>query len=116
MRREFFYQLLIDALRDNPEEQESVIEGQPFADLSPAVQASLIRIVASARLASGGSFDSVRRLLRRAHAAGPPDWKTLIVSSLLAVHPKLAQLAVRGRKSLGKQVGDPLLAISSRIP
>lgn len=117
VRREFFYQLLMDALKDNPEEQEKVIVSDHFANLSPSVQAALIRIMACARLAAGDSSDSVRRLLRLSHSAGPSDWKTLVVSSLLAIHPKLAQLAVRGRKSLQKNVGDPLLAMpSTRLP
>lgn len=109
-RRNFYYQFLLCDLSDDADRQERILESSSFRSLPGEVQAELARLVAADRLLGGAADARLRPLLKRGLTLKSFDWKAAVLMLLLALHPRLARLAVCGRRGMRRrEMGDLLL-------
>ncbi len=110
-KRNFYYQFLLCDLSDDADRQERILESSPFRSLPGEVQAELARLVAADRLLGGVADAGLRPLLKRGLTWKSFDWKAAVLMLLLALDPRLARLAVCGRRGMRRrEMGDLLLS------
>jgi hypothetical protein len=108
VREPFLSRALTVLLADRPDEQARAIASAPFAALAPAARARLLRLAASEHLLARRPADLARRLLRQACELAPGDGRARVLYRLLALHPRLARLAIRARRRAVPRADDPL--------
>jgi hypothetical protein len=108
VRERFLQVVLTDALADRADAQARLIESPPFAALSAAARARLLRLTASEHLLSLDAVEAARTWIHQARRLAPRDPIAQALAALLAIHPRLAQLAVRVRRSRHRQIDDSL--------
>jgi hypothetical protein len=106
-RERFFYRALTELLVERPDVQARIIVAAPFVSLAPEVRARLLRLAASELVLARRAPDFAGELLRQACSLAPRDTRAQLLARLLAVHPWLARLAVRTRRSAAT-AEDPL--------
>lgn len=90
-RRQFFYYLLIDLLRDNPTSQHEILESNTFRNLPASDQADLWRLVGAEYFIRNTGEEFAMDCLRRASDLSPRDLKSRY---LIWVNEKLGSLVV----------------------
>ena len=110
VRELFFYQVLIQLLRDRPAEQASLTASPQFAELTAAARARLLRLAASEHLLSRRHVGAARRLLEQAVAFAPDDRSARLLLALARISPRAARLAVAARRWRARPPLDPLFA------
>jgi hypothetical protein len=106
VRANVFHDLLVNLLRDLPEEQTRVTQWPQFQGLPNGEQARLLRLMASKALMSDQSKKEYARVwLERSCELDPSDFRSRILLGLYALHPQLPKklLAYRYAKEI-----DPL--------
>ncbi len=98
-RRYVFYDLLINLVRDNPIERDSIMHMPQFFELPKEVQASLLRVAAGVSIAGGSVPQLPQSWLRRSQALKPGELRTLFMILLLSTSPRLAGALSRWRYS-----------------
>jgi hypothetical protein len=108
VREPFLQHAIIELLYDRPDEQARALASPAFAALAPAVRARLLRLAASEHLLARRPVELAQRLLRQARELAPGDARARVLSGLLALHPRLARLALRARRRVVTRDDDPL--------
>lgn len=102
-----FYDLLINLLKDKPEQQAEIIQWSEFQALPPAEQAQLLRLMAGDVLVSGRKTRLAGEWLRQAQALNPADKKANLLNSLYRLSPWLCRVLVRAKKGRQPEPGQP---------
>lgn len=108
IRERFLHAVLTEALADRVDAQARLIDSPPFAALSAAARARLLRLTASEHLLALDAVETARSWIRQARRLAPRDPVAQALAALLAIHPRLAQLAVRVRRSGQRRPDDSL--------
>ena len=100
VREEFYRNLLTVVFENDLHKQMVALESRSVRLLPTSRQSTLNREVATRRLLRGDSVDHVRLLLDRALALSPTDPKTVALTKLVRLSPRLARQAAMGWHSL----------------
>lgn len=98
-RRAAFYELLVDLLNGQPERQTAIAGWSQFEALPVAMQAELLRLMASKAIATGLRHGHIDLWLRQADALAPADRRAATMARLYRINPWLCHLVVRLRKT-----------------
>lgn len=98
-RRATFYELLVHLLTGQPERQSAIVGWPQFTALPVAMQAELLRLMASKAIARGLRHAQIAAWLRQADALDPADKRAALLARLYAINPWLCHLVVRARKT-----------------
>lgn len=101
----FFYALLIETLRANPQLQSAVVADPAFRALPPVEQARLLRLMATEYLLQGEYLDLAADWLRMAQSLARFDTKTQAVGWVARAHPRLAGAALSRWRASQPQPG-----------
>lgn len=94
-----FYDLLINLLTYNPEEQAKVTQEPEFLNLPIIEQARLFRLMASQALRHGLDQRIIGDWLRSSRRLNPADKKSQLLSALFSFRPRLCQALLRFHSS-----------------
>jgi glycosyltransferase involved in cell wall biosynthesis len=94
-RTEVFYDLLVNLLDGQPEQQAAVFGMSQFGQLPPFSQARLLRLAATAGLSTGGRSPHYTAWLHQARRLYPADMRSRVLDGLQRLHPALLHLALR---------------------
>jgi glycosyltransferase involved in cell wall biosynthesis len=89
-RTQFFYNLLIDLLADQPDQQDAIMAAPPFLALPAGAQANLLRLVASSYLGKRQNSEFALKCLRRSLELQPDSPKGRVLLQLGSRSPALA--------------------------
>lgn len=120
-RRDVFYDLLVVQLTGYPERQDEITTWAQFKALPAAIQAQLLRLMATEALLADPENDSTpqpsnplqgrqpERWLRRARRMHPTDWRSALLLRLAQISPSLLQrlLRMRRRRTAVSQPSSP---------
>ena len=95
-RREFFSRLLIDLLGNDPEQQRTIMQVQPYQNLPTDAQAELLRRVAASHLGRHQNTDFAVHCLRQSLALQPKSRKGRLLYLFASRSPSLAATALAG--------------------
>lgn len=114
-RRQFFYNLLVELLGDEPDQQRFVLSMQPFRVLPPAVQAELLRLIASSYLSRRKETEFSVRCLKESLDLQPSDRKGRVLFALARSSPSSAA-ALLSFWSLGRRSFEGARTLHQRKP
>jgi glycosyltransferase involved in cell wall biosynthesis len=106
VRFNVFYDLLVVALREEPERQSEVLTWPEFLTLPGSERSRLLRLMAKEAILLGYEPGIVRGWLREARRAAPGDLKTAAVASLFAASPAACGALLRRRRGHGFDAMD----------
>jgi glycosyltransferase involved in cell wall biosynthesis len=92
-----FYDLLINLLINDPEQQAKFTKEPEFLNLPAIEQARLFRLMASQALRNGLDQSYARDWLQTARRLNPADKKTHLLSALFRLHPGLCNVLLNLR-------------------
>jgi len=95
-RRGFFYNLLVSLLADNPEQQQICMQSLAFQTLPVAIQADLLRQVASKHLSQRHNTEFAVYCLRRSLTLHSSSRRSRMLLCLADWSPSLAATALSG--------------------
>ncbi len=90
-RRRFFYNLLVDLLGSDPEQQHTIMEAPAFQALPVDARADLLRLVAGSLLIERRETEFALDCLRQSLALQPDDRKSRVLMQLAKMSPSLAK-------------------------
>ncbi len=93
-----FYELLVELLDGQPEEQEQILTEPQFLALPAAEQARLLRLMASRAIRSGAAGSYIGDWLAAARHLDPTDSRVAALSSLYRLSPGACRLLLRARR------------------
>lgn len=98
VRVSVFYDLLVNLLRNLPDEQMEVTQWKEFSDLPTNEQARLLRLMSSSAMAYGtGSESYISVWLERAQDLCPEDRTGVILSRIYRISPGLCSALVKAK-------------------
>lgn len=92
-----FYDLLLNLLRGNPDEQTAVTRSGEFKALPAAEQARLLRLMASTAVLYEPQVREIVEWLRLSRTLNPSDKRAALLSAVYSVSPVLCRLLLRIR-------------------
>jgi hypothetical protein len=98
-QRKTFYELLIHLLTGLPERQSAIVGWPQFTALPAAMQAELLRLMASKAIVRGLRHPQIDVWLRQAGALDPTDKRSAALARLYGINPWLCRLVVRARQA-----------------
>ncbi len=98
-RRATFYELLVNLLPGHAQRQAEIVAWPQFTALPIAMQAELLRLMASKAIVCGLRHDQIELWLRQADRLDPSSRQAARLIRLYRASPRLCQLAVRLRKT-----------------
>ena len=93
-RRDFFYNLLIGLLDDNPEQQKAIMQAPPFQALPVDIQADLQRLTAGTHLRQRQNTAFALQCLQRSLELQPESGKGRLLLRLAGQSPALTAAAL----------------------
>lgn len=118
--RAFYYNLLVDLLGDDPVQQEAIMHASPFLELPVAIQAELLRQVASDHLSRRKDAEFAIQCLRQSVGLRPCSYKSRLVLWLSSQSPsvtatvlsawRVAHSARKRIRSFGRRQPKPVPA------
>jgi len=96
-----FYQLLFEGFPDDPDQQNSLLGTQVFKSLNPAIQAKVLRLLASHWLLKGKNYERIATWLERAIQMNPRDRRAYFLSMAHGAFPPLCRLVLQIRRQIG---------------
>lgn len=93
-RTQFFYNLLIGLLDDQPDQQDSITAAPPFLALPAGAQANLLRLVASSYLGKQQNSEFALKCLRRSLELQPDSLKGRVLLRFAGRSPTLAAVVL----------------------
>jgi glycosyltransferase involved in cell wall biosynthesis len=93
-RSALFYNLLINLLSGDPENQFVILQDDAFLELSKDIQARLWRQVGIEMLMLGGKSDQVSYCLKQSNQASPQDWKTRGILLIWEISEEMTKLGI----------------------
>lgn len=98
-RRATFYELLVHLLTGRPERQSAIIGWPQFTGLPAAMQAELLRLMASKAIARNLRHSQINVWLSQADALDPADKRAAALARLYGLNPWLCHWVIRARKA-----------------
>ncbi len=92
-----FYDLLINLMTGDPQEQDKCMHWHQFETLPADVQARLLRLAAGREIAFGGNVNMARKWLERSLQYEPLDYRSKLIDLLVKFNPGLAGKILRRR-------------------
>lgn len=89
-RREFFYNLLIGLLGNDPKQQDTILKTPAFRALSAGIQADVLRLVAGNHISERQNTDFALQCLRLSLTLQPDNLKSSMLLRLANQSPSLA--------------------------
>jgi len=97
VRFNVFHDLLVNLLREHPEQQEAVAGWPEFEALPPAEQCRLLRLMGSRAILSATPRERVLTWLERARRLDPADRRAALLLAAYRASPRVCRLALRLR-------------------
>ena len=90
-----FYDLLVNLLTGESEQQNRVIAWNEFQDLPAAERARLLRLMATRALLGGAEHRVIRDWLSKSRQTNPADRRSSLLGRLFHLHPGLCRAVIR---------------------
>jgi hypothetical protein len=94
----FFYQLLIEDLGGNGDQQTCVVHSEAFLNLPDQEKARILRLIATDHLVRGSTKSQVIPWIEQARYLYPKDLKVRLFSMLLRRSPRVARELIKFRR------------------
>jgi glycosyltransferase involved in cell wall biosynthesis len=105
-RRQFFFDLLLNLLKDDPDRQAQLLNSAPFQTLPAADQAALWRQVGVDRLQQATTYDFAVQCLTHAQQLDPADRKGRLMMAAVRLGGRPAALTVIRSWQAARQARD----------
>jgi len=115
-RRQFFFDLLLELLKDAPDQQAHILDSAPFQTLPPSDRAALWRQVGVDRLRQAATYDFAVRCLARAQQLDPADRKGRLVMTAMRLGGRPAALTLIRAWQLARHAIDRIRRVSRGGP
>jgi hypothetical protein len=101
--RAVFYDLLVNQLIGDPEQQDRIVRCRQFRKMSRRMQATILRLMAAEAMEAGTTNAYLGSWLEAATSMDPSAIKGRVLRVLYDLSPAIAQLVVRARRLQRRQ-------------
>jgi glycosyltransferase involved in cell wall biosynthesis len=92
-----FYDLLVNLLSGNPQEQDEVVNWPQFKKLPNSHRARILRIIAGREIASGGEIKYAKKWLDLSRSSDPYDIRGIFLGLTFRISPNVLSRVLRKR-------------------